>query len=58
MGANLVNTIVEYISPFIEEITGCRIGLKILTNYCLERRVTASFEIDIQQMGWKGVSGQ
>lgn len=58
MGANLVNTIVEHIAPFIQEITGCRIGLKILTNYCLERRVSVSFELDINKMGWKGVDGR
>lgn len=57
MGANLVNTVVEHLAPFIQELTGCKIGLKILTNYCLERRVSVSFELDINQMGYKGISG-
>jgi hydroxymethylglutaryl-CoA reductase len=41
MGANLVNTVLEHVAPLIAEITGTRIGIKILTNLCLNRKVTA-----------------
>lgn len=41
MGANLVNTILEYVAPLIQEITNARVGIKILTNLCLNRKVTA-----------------
>lgn len=58
MGANIVNTIVEYVSPFIQSITGGRVGLKILSNLCTERRAMAEFEIPISKMGWKDSSGE
>jgi len=57
MGANLVNTIVEHIAPLISTITGCRVGLRILTNYCLDRFVSASFSVPVYKMEWKGVGG-
>jgi hydroxymethylglutaryl-CoA reductase len=38
MGANIVNTVAEHTAPLIEEITGARIGIKILSNLCSERR--------------------
>ena len=41
MGANLVNTISENISGHIENITKGRIGIRILTNLCVERRAVA-----------------
>lgn len=47
MGANIVNTIVEYTAPFIEELTGGRAGLKILSNLCTERRAVSEFEIPL-----------
>lgn len=57
MGANTVNTVVEYISPYITRITGCKVGMRILTNYCLERRVSTSFSVPLHKMEWKGISG-
>ena len=38
MGANVINTIVESVAPLIEEITGARLGIKILSNLCTERK--------------------
>lgn len=57
MGANLVNTIVEHVSSQLEEITGCRAGIRVLTNLCVERRVHVSISIPVDRMGWKGVPG-
>lgn len=40
MGANLINTMVESIAPIVEEITGGKVYLRILSNYadkCLAR---------------------
>ncbi len=40
MGANTVNTMVEAIAPLISDLTGGRVGLRILSNYtdsCLAR---------------------
>lgn len=58
MGANIVNTIVEYVAPYVEGLTGGRAGLKILSNLCMERRAVAQFEIPISKMGWKDVAGE
>ncbi|EAR84420.2 hydroxymethylglutaryl-CoA synthase (macronuclear) [Tetrahymena thermophila SB210] len=58
MGANIVNTIVEYTAPLIEQITGGRAGLKILSNLCTERRAVSEFEIPISKLSWKDASGE
>lgn len=57
MGANIVNTIVEYTAPYIESITDGKAGLKILSNLCTERRAVSEFEIPVSKMGWKDASG-
>ena len=46
MGANITNTMCEAISPFIEEITGGKALLRILSNYSTRRiaKVKAVFE--------------
>ena len=41
MGANVVNTVVEKIAPYIEEISRARVGLKILSNLCTKRMAMA-----------------
>ncbi|MFC3118609.1 hydroxymethylglutaryl-CoA reductase, degradative [Jhaorihella thermophila] len=41
MGANTVNTMAERIAPFVEEITGGRVGLRILSNLADRRLVRA-----------------
>jgi hydroxymethylglutaryl-CoA reductase len=62
MGANAVNTIVEHSAPFIlgqiyTEEPKAKIGIKILSNLCLERRAGASFKIPVEKMGWKNAKG-
>ena len=42
MGANIVNTMCEHISPMLQEITGGRINLRILSNLSIHRRSYAS----------------
>lgn len=40
MGANMINTMVEALAPYVEEITGGKVYLRILSNYvdrCLAR---------------------
>ncbi|MFZ8907972.1 MAG: hydroxymethylglutaryl-CoA reductase, degradative [Nitrosopumilaceae archaeon] len=48
MGANVTNTMCEGVSPFLEEITGGRSLLRILSNYSTRRmaRAKAVFEKD------------
>ena len=42
MGANLVNTVAEFVASRMAELTGATIGLRILTNLCDRRLVRAS----------------
>lgn len=58
MGANLVNTVCEGVAPFLAEITGGRVGLKILTNLCTKRRAGASFLIPISKLATDKMSGE
>ena len=49
MGANIVNTMCEFIAPEIERITGGRVNLRILSNLSIYRRAyaTAKFRKDL-----------
>lgn len=59
MGANLVNTVCEKVSHDILGIIGeGRTGLRILSNYCTERLVKASFKIPISSLGTKSTTGE
>lgn len=53
MGANIVNSLLEGMSPYIQTITGGRIGIRILSNLCTERRALAEFCIPVHKMKWK-----
>jgi len=58
MGANILNTICEYLSPKLENLIEARSGLRILSNLCTERKAAAFFEIPIEAMKWKNSSGK
>lgn len=58
MGANIVNTVAEGLSDEVSKITHSRVGLRILTNLCMQRRARAEFEIPLKKLGWKGVNGE
>ncbi len=49
MGANVVNSMCEAVAPYIEEITGCRTNLRILSNLTPHRvaRSRAVFKKDL-----------
>jgi hydroxymethylglutaryl-CoA synthase len=47
MGANIVNTVCEHLSPYIETLLEARCGLRILSNLCTERKALAQFEIPV-----------
>ena len=55
MGANVVNTMAEYIAPEIEKLTGETIYLKVVDNYCVERIARATCVIDKQALGGEEV---
>ncbi|KAG1689405.1 hypothetical protein DVH05_002205 [Phytophthora capsici] len=58
MGANIVNTVAEGLSEEVSKITRSRVGLRILTNLCMQRRARSAFEIPVKKLGWKGVEGE
>jgi hydroxymethylglutaryl-CoA reductase len=51
MGANAVNTMCEALAPMLEEISGGKIRLKILTNLADKRLVSATAVFDKEKMG-------
>ena len=57
MGANMVNTIAETLSPIIEQELSCRVGLKILSNYATERLSRAKCSVPIYALSTNDISG-
>jgi degradative hydroxymethylglutaryl-CoA reductase len=58
MGANLINTICEGVSSYLEELLPSgRIIMKILTNLTVERMVSTEFKVPISAMGYKKLPG-
>jgi hydroxymethylglutaryl-CoA reductase len=51
MGANAVNTMCEALAPMLEEISGGKVRLKILTNLADRRLVKANAVFDKEKMG-------
>jgi len=58
MGANIANTIAEFASPLISELTGERVLMRILTNYATKRKVKSSFSIPVCRLNTKRVAGE
>lgn len=54
MGANVTNTMCEGVAPLIEEITGGRVILRILSNYSTKRLVRGRAVFDKEEVGGKG----
>jgi hydroxymethylglutaryl-CoA reductase len=50
MGANLINTMVEGVAPLIQELTGGRVYLRILSNLADQRLARASCRIPVEQL--------
>jgi hydroxymethylglutaryl-CoA reductase len=55
MGANAINTMCEAVGPVIEEITGCEVVLKILSNYSTRRMVRCKAVFDRDELGGKEI---
>ncbi len=55
MGANAVNTMIEAISPILEELTGGEAILKIISNLAIYRKVRASVKIAPKTIGGEEV---
>ena len=58
MGANAVNTACERLAPHIEEITGGRVHLKILSNLADRRLARATCTIPVQELAFEGYPGE
>lgn len=58
MGANIVNTMMEGIAPYIEELTGGTALLRILTNYATECLATAKCVIPTHKLKTANYSGE
>ena len=55
MGANITNTMCESVSPLIEQITGGRALLRILSNYSTRRMVKAKAIFEKESVGGEDV---
>ena len=55
MGANVTNTMCEVVAPMIEELTGGKTLLRILSNYSTKRMVHASAIFDKDAIGGENV---
>ena len=58
MGANLINTMAEGVAPRIEQLTGGKVFLRILSNLADKRLARARCEIPFEDLAWKGFSGR
>ena len=58
MGANIVNTMMEGIAPYIEELTGGTALLRILSNYATECTATATCTIPSYKLKTTNFSGE
>ena len=58
MGANAVNTSLERLTPLIEEISGGRVLLRILSNLADRRLARASVRIPASALAFEGFSGE
>lgn len=50
MGANTINTVLESISPYIEEITNSKFLMRIISNYSSESVVKAYAKLEINKL--------
>lgn len=58
MGANAINTAAEHIAPLIEEITGGRVNLRILSNLSDQRKARAQGMIPAAELAADPTEGQ
>ena len=58
MGANMVNTAVESLAPLLEELTGGRAHLRILSNLSDRRLATAEVTLPVEVLAFEEFSGE
>ena len=57
MGANMVNTAAETLAPHIEQLTGGRVNLRILSNLADRRTARAECQIPVEHLARAGLPG-
>jgi hydroxymethylglutaryl-CoA reductase len=57
MGANTINTAAEFIAPRIEQITGGRVNLRILSNLTDRRKAYAQGRVPASLLAREGING-
>ncbi len=58
MGANAVNTAAEVLAPLVEEITGGRVRLRIISNLADRRLARAKAMVPAEALAFEGFSGE
>ena len=58
MGANMVNTLAEHLAPYVRQITGATVGLRILSNLADRRLARAKVRIPPELLTQEDISGQ
>jgi hydroxymethylglutaryl-CoA reductase len=58
MGANLVNTVAEAVADRIQELTGGRTGLRILSNLCDRRKVRVTCRVPARALASEDFDGR
>ncbi|MTD30685.1 hydroxymethylglutaryl-CoA reductase, degradative [Planomicrobium sp. YIM 101495] len=58
MGANTVNTMTEKLTPEIEQLTGGKVLLRILSNLASYRLAKATVSIPVEHLATEGFSGE
>jgi len=58
MGANAINSAVEILSPKIEEISGGKVNIRILSNLADKRIATASCSIPVEKLDFGDFRGE
>jgi hydroxymethylglutaryl-CoA reductase len=58
MGANTVNTAAEAVAPLIEQLTGGRVNLRIISNLADRRLASAECLIPVEPLARAGLTGQ
>lgn len=58
MGANTVNTAAEALRPVVEEITGGRVNLRILSNLADHRKARSTAKIPVEALAFDNFDGE
>ncbi|KAI9336232.1 hypothetical protein DFJ73DRAFT_790615 [Zopfochytrium polystomum] len=58
MGANAASAVAEGIAPFLADLVGARIGLRIVSNLCVQRMAKSTFKIPLSKLAYKSFSGR